>query len=105
MSDAFFKKVEGRTYAAPQYGKEITLKVTEDTERDAIAAISKEAMAELGVSEGDTIEIIGAWTQKVTVTTLREGEIDTIRLSESIRKALPISVGQEVGVRKEYNPE
>lgn len=102
MQDAFYKKVEGQTYAAPQYGREITLRVGEDTENDTLATISQEAMLELGVTEGDTIEIIGAWTQKVRVTTLREGQIDIIRMSERVRKALPVSVGQEVGVRKEY---
>ncbi len=29
MRDAFYRKVEGRTYAAPQYGKEIILTVGE----------------------------------------------------------------------------
>jgi len=105
MRDVFYRKVEGRIYAAPQYGKEITLKVGEDMEGDAVAAISEEAMVELGVSEGETIDVIGAWTQKAKATILREGETTTIRMDERTRKALPVAVGQEVGVRKEYISE
>ena len=105
MRDVFYRKVEGQTYAAPQYGKEITLKAGEGIEGNGVAAISEEAMAELEVSEGETIEIIGAWTQKAKVTILREGEITAIRIDERTRKALPVAIGQEVGVRKEYNSE
>jgi hypothetical protein len=100
MHDVFNRKVDGRTYAAPLYGKEITLTVGEDMEGDAVASISEEAMIELGVSEGGTIEIIGAWSQKAKATILREGEITTIRIDERTRKALPVSAGQKVGVRK-----
>ena len=102
MSDAFYKKVEGRTYAAPQYGKEITLRVGEDIEGDGVAGISREAKVELGVSEGEIIEIIGAWTQKARVVLLRGGDITTIRMDEGTRTDLPVDIGQEVGVRKEY---
>ncbi len=63
MRDAFYRKVEGRTYAAPQYGGEITLTVGDDIEGSGVAAMTGEAMAELGISEGETVEIIGAWTQ------------------------------------------
>jgi len=102
MRDAFYKKVEGRTYAAPQYGQEITLKVSEDIKENGVAAISTEAMVALGVSEGEIIEIIGAWTQKAKVVPLKGGDITTIRLAKRIRTALPVDIGQEVGVRKEY---
>ncbi len=102
MRDAFYKKIEGRTYAAPQYGKEITLTVGEDIEGNGVAAITEEAMTELGVSEGETVEIIGAWTQKAKVILLKEGDITIIRMDEKIRIALPVDIGQEVGVRKEY---
>ena len=66
------------------------------------AAMSKEAMVELGVSEGEIIEIIGAWTQKAKVVLLKEGDVTTIRMDRRIRTALPVDIGQEVGVRKEY---
>jgi hypothetical protein len=102
MRDAFYKKIEGRTYAAPQYGKEITLTVGEDIEGNGVAAVTKEAMTELGVSEGETVEIIGAWTQKAKALLLKEEDITIIRMDEKIRTALPIDIGQEVGVRKEY---
>ena len=102
MRHEFYKKVEGRTYAAPQYGKEIILKVGKDTGENGVAAISKEAMVELGVSEGGIIEIIGAWTQKAKVVLLKEGDITTIRMDKRIRTALPVDTGQEVGVRREY---
>ena len=103
MRDIFYKKVEGRTYAAPQYGKEITLTVDEDIEGNGIAAMSKEAMAELGVSAGETVEIIGAWTQKAKAVPLSGGEdITSLRMDKNTRTALPVDVGQEAGVRKKY---
>ena len=103
MREVFYKKVEGRTYAAPQYGTEITLTVGEDMEGNGVAAMSREAMAELGVSEGETIEIIGAWTQKATAILLRGGgDITVIRMDRKTRTALPVDTGQEVGARKEY---
>ena len=102
MRHEFYKKVEDKTYAAPQYGKEIILKVREDIGGNGIAAISKEAMVELGVSEGEIIEIIGAWTQKAKVVLLKEGDITAIRMDRRIRTALPVDTGQEVGVRREY---
>jgi len=105
MGDLFYKQVEGKTYAAPQYGKEITLEVGEDIEGNGVAAISKEAMAELGISEMERIEIIGAWTQKVKAIVLSEGDMTTIRIDERTRKSLPVAIGQEVGVRKEYVSE
>ena len=104
-SQVFYKKVEGRTYAAPQYGKEITLIVGQDIEGKGVAAISKEAMAELGVSEGETIEIVGAWTQKAEAVLLGEGDMTTIRIDSKTRTVLPVDIGQEVGVRKEYRSQ
>lgn len=106
MHDVFYNKVEGRTYAAPQYGTEITLTVGEDIGGSGVAAISREAMAELEVSQGETVEIIGAWTQKATVVLLKEGEsITTLHMDRRTRKALTVDVGREVGVRKEYHSE
>ncbi len=105
MSNVFYRQVEGKTYAAPQYGKEIILKVGEDLEGNGVAAISKEAMAELEVSELETIEIIGAWTQKAKAIMRREGDVTTIRIDERTRKSLPVAIGQEVGVRKKYISE
>lgn len=66
------------------------------------AAITEEAMTELGVLEGETVEITGAWTQKAKVILLKEGGITIIRMDKKIRTALPVDIGQEVGVRKEY---
>ena len=104
MRDAFYKKVGGRTYAAPQYGKEITLTVGEDIEGDGVAAMTGEAMKELGVSEGETVEVIGAWTQKAKAVLLRGGgDITALRMGRKTRTALPVDAGQEVGVRKEYH--
>ena len=103
MRDVFYKKVEGRTYAAPQYGKEITLIVGEDIEGSGVAAMTGEAMAELGILEGEKVEIIGAWTQKAKAVLLKEGgDITALRMDEKTRAALPVDAGQEVGVRKEY---
>lgn len=99
----FYKEVEGRTYAAPQYGKEIILKVGKDLEERGIVAISKEAMAELGVFEGEIIEIIGAWTQKAKVILSKEEDITIIRMDKTIRTSLPIDIGQEVAVRKKVS--
>lgn len=102
MACVFYKKVEGRTYAAPQYGKEITLKVGKDIEERGAVAISKEAMAELGILEGEVVEIIGAWTQKAKVIPSTEQDMTIIRMDKEIRGALPVDIGQEVGIRKEY---
>ena len=104
MRDAFYRMIEGRTYAAPQYGKEITLTVGNDIEGSGVAAMTGEAMAELGVAEGDVVEIIGAWTQKAKVVLLSGGgDITALRMDKKTRAALPVDVGQEVGVRKEYH--
>lgn len=104
MRDAFYRKVEGRTYAASQYGKEIALAVGEDIEGNGVAAMTGEAMVELGVSEGDVVEIIGAWTQKAKAVLLSGGgDITALRMDKKTRIALPVDAGQEVGVRKEYH--
>ena len=96
MRDAFYRKVEGRTYAAPQYGKEITLTVGEDIGGNGVAAMTEEAMTELGVSEGETVEIIGAWTQKAKALLLKEGDITTIRMDKKMRTALPVANGMQM---------
>ncbi len=106
MDGIFYRKVEGATYAAPKYGREITLKVGRDIEGEGIAAMSGEAMAELGISGGDTVDIIGAWTQKATAVLLEEaGDITILRMDGKTRSALPVDVGHEVGVRREYRSE
>ena len=103
MRDAFYRKVEGRTYAAPQYGKEITLTVGDDIEGNGVAAMTGEAMAELGISEGETVEVIGARTQKAKAILLSGGgDVTALRIDKKTRIALPVDAGQEVGVRKEY---
>ena len=64
MRDVFYRKVEGRAYAAPHFGKEILLKVGTDIEADGAVTMSKEAMEEFEISENDIVEIYGAWRQK-----------------------------------------
>ena len=102
MGDVFYRKVEGRTYAAPQYGKEILLQVGDDIEVDGAVAISKDAMEELEISENDIVEIFGAWMQKAKAILLKDQNVTLIRMDKKIREALPVAVGQTVGVRKEY---
>jgi len=101
MENIFYKDVKDRTYAAPQYGKEIILRVGKDIEEKGTAAISKEAMSELGISEGDHIEIIGAWTQNAKIILLTGETINTIHLNKATRLALPVAVGQEAAIRKD----
>ena len=48
MRKEFYQEVEGKTYAAPQYGHEIRLKVGEDLQEQKTVALSREAMEELG---------------------------------------------------------
>jgi hypothetical protein len=102
MKDVFYRKVEGRTYAAPQYGKEILLKVGADIEADGSVAMSKEAMEGLEISENDIVEIYGAWMQKAKAILSKEKDITLIRMDKKIREALPVAIGQTVGVRKKY---
>lgn len=102
MRDVFYRKVEGMTYVAPQYGKEILLKVGADIEADGSVAMSKEAMEELEISENDIVEIYGAWMQKGKAILSKEKDITIIRMDKKIREALPVAIGQTVGVRKKY---
>lgn len=102
MRDVFYRKVEGMTYVAPQYGKEILLKVGPDIEDDGAVAMSKEAMEELEISENDIVEIYGAWIQKTKAILSKEKDITIIRMDKKIREALPVAIGQTVGVRKKY---
>lgn len=102
MRDVFYKNVEGRTYVAPQYGKEILLKVGTDIESKGFVAMSKEAMEELEISENDIVEIYGAWMQKAKAIFSQEKDITLVRMDKKIREALPVALGQTVGVRKEY---
>ena len=102
MRDVFYRKVEGMTYVAPQYGKEILLKVGPDIEDDGAVAMSKEAMEELETSGNDIVEIYGAWIQKAKAILLEEKDVTMIRMDKKIREALPVAIGQTVGVRKMY---
>jgi len=102
MRDVFYRKVEGMTYVAPQYGKEILLKVGADIEAEGSIAMSKEAMEELEISENDIVEIYGAWMQKAKAILSKEKDITIIRMDKKIREALPVAIGQTVGVRKKY---
>jgi hypothetical protein len=102
MKDVFYRKVEGRAYAAPQFGKEILLKVGADIESEGSVAMSKEAMEELEISENDIVEIYGAWMQKAKAILSQEKDITLIRMDKKIREALPVAIGQIIGARKEY---
>ena len=102
MRDVFYRKVEGMTYVAPQYGKEILLKVGADIETEGSVAMSKEAMEELEISGNDIVEIYGAWMQKAKATLSQEKDITLIRMDKKIRETLPVAIGQTIGVRKEH---
>ena len=102
MGNVFNRKIEGRTYVAPQYGKEITVKVGEDIEEESTAAISRKAMEELGAREDDSIEIYGAWMQEAKAVLSKQKNPIIIQLSRGIREALPVNIGQNVGIRKKY---
>ena len=102
MKDVFYRKVEGRAYAAPQFGKEILLKVGADIETKGSVAMSKEAMEELEITENDVVEIYGAWMQQGKAILSQEKDIALIRMDKKIREALPVAIGQTIGVRKEY---
>ena len=102
MRDVFYRKVEGRTYVAPQFGKEILLKVGADVETEGSVAVSKEAMEELEILENDIVEIYGAWMQKAKAILSQEKDITLIRMDKKIREALPVAIGQAVGVRKRF---
>ena len=102
MGNVFYREVEGRTYVAPQYGKEITVKVGEDIQEEGAAAISKEAMEELDIKEGDLIEIYGAWMQEAKAILSNQKDITIIQMNKRMREVLPVDIGQNVGVRKKY---
>jgi len=102
MMDVFYRRVEGRTYVAPQFGKEILLKVGNDIETEGSVTMSKEAMEELEISENDVVEIYGAWSQKAKTILSKEKDITMIQMNKKVREALPVAIGQIVGVRKEY---
>jgi len=102
MGNVFYREVEGRTYAAPQYGKEITVTVGEDIVEGGTAAISKEAMEELDIKEGDLIEIYGAWMQEAKAILSNQKDITIIQMNKRMRETLPVDIGQRVGVRKKY---
>ena len=102
MKKEFYKEVEGRTYAAPQYGHEIRVKVGEDLQEQKTVALSKEAMVELGIQEGDMVEVYGAWIQEAEVVLSKDKDITLARLSKDVREGLPCAVGQFVGIRKKH---
>lgn len=102
MREVFYQKVEGRTYASPQYGKEIRVKVGEDIEQKGAIAMSREAMEELSIQEGDVVEIYGAWIQEAKAAVSDEKDISLVRMDKDIREALPCTIGQFVGVRNQY---
>jgi len=102
MRKEFYQEVEGRTYAAPQYGHEIRVKVGEDLQEQKTVALGKEAMEELGIQEGDMVEVYGAWIQEAEVVLSKDKDITVVRLSKDVREALPCAVGQFVGIRKKH---
>jgi hypothetical protein len=102
MRKEFYQHVEGRTYAAPQYGHEIRVKVGEDLQEQKAVALSKEAMVELGIQESDAVEVLGAWIQEAEVVLSKDKDITLARLSKDVREALPCAVGQFVGIRKKH---
>jgi hypothetical protein len=102
MRKEFYQEVKGRTYAAPQYGHEIRVKVAEDLKEPKTVALSKEAMVELGVQEGDRVEVYGAWIQEAVVVLSKDKDITLARLSKDVRQALPCAVGHFVGIRKKH---
>ncbi len=99
MRECFYQECEGRTYVAPQYGHEIRVRVGEDLDRKNAVAISKEAMEELGIQEGDVVEICGAWMQQGETVLSSEEEITVVRMDKTIRQALPCARGQYIGIR------
>jgi hypothetical protein len=102
MREEFYKTVEGRTYAAPQYGPEISVHVGEDLDQDGAVAMSREAMEELGIGEGEMVEIYGAWMQQAKAVLAKGKDITLVKMSRKIREALPGKIGQTVSIRKKY---
>ena len=102
MREEFYQKVEGKTYAVPQYGHEIKVKIVGDLDQKDSVAMNKEAMEELGIMEGDTVEIYGAWIKEAKAVVSIEDDITFIKMSKAVREALPCDIGQYVGIRKKY---
>jgi hypothetical protein len=102
MRKEFYCEVEGQTYAAPQYGKEIILKLGTDLDKPDTIAMTKEAMDELGIKEGEKVEIFGAWTQEATATLYQNDDVRIARMDKTTREALPCKIGQGIGVRKKF---
>jgi anaerobic selenocysteine-containing dehydrogenase len=100
MRQEFYPEIEGRTYVAPQYGHEITVRVGDDLDQAGCIAMSREAMEELGVRDGDYVEIYGAWMQRAKAVLSKEKDITVVRIHRRIREALPCAIGQHVGIRK-----
>ncbi len=99
MRDCFYQACEGRTYAAPQYGQEISVNVGEDLDQKGVIALSREALEELGIQEGESVEIYGAWMQEAKAVISDEKEMTIVRMNKTIREALPCAIGQCVGIR------
>ncbi len=102
MREEFYKKVPDRTYAVQQYGHEIRVRVGEDLDTTGAIAMSKEAMEELGIKEGNLVDIYGAWMQTAKAVTSNEKDITLVKMNRDIREALPCSINQCVGIRKKY---
>ncbi len=85
--------------------KEIKLKVAEAISQgdigNGIARIDPQTMVELGVTDGEIIEIIGEKpTAAIVFTSQNEINTNTIRIDGIARKNLRTSIGQEVTVKK-----
>ena len=102
MREEFYLEADGQTYAAPQYGYEIRVKVGADLKEENAVAMSKEAMEELGIQEGDIVEIYGAWIQEAKAVLSKEKDMTLVQMSQKIREALPCSPDQYVGIRRKY---
>lgn len=76
------------------------MRVGDDLDQDGAIAMSREAMEELGVREGDDVEIYGAWMQRAKTVLFNEKDITVVRMHRKLREALPCAVGQTVGIRK-----
>ena len=102
MRKEFCLECEGITYAAPQYGKEIRVKVGKDVDEEGAVTLSKEAIEELEIQEGDLVEIYGAWMKEAKVVLSDEKDIELVGMDKALRVALPCVIGQCVGIRKKY---
>lgn len=102
MRKEFCLECEGMTYAAPQYGKEIRVKVGKDVDEEGVVTLSKEAIEELEIQEGDLVEIYGAWMKEAKAVLSGEKDIALVRMDKALRAALPCAIGQCIGIRKKY---